>query len=378
MRIAVFTDDFYPSNSGGAYEQWEFCKNASELQHDVIVYTYRNNGQKRFEQKSGVEINRPIPGGIEQVPDYALLSVFLRSILSILLLIYAVYSLYSRDIDVIYSAPYSTYLVGKIISFLYRTPSLSYVSNSPSQDPDRSGTVKLLLEDFIFSYLLSNNVICRTETIREILKNDYGKDATIAYGFLSQDEVQDVNTDINREEDLPIDNSNEDIILINIGRAIPLKNQAAAIHILNELPNKYKLLIVGGGPALSDLRDQVDSLDLNDRVHLAGEVDHEKALEYLLLSDALAHTSETESGPIVLFEALALGCVAFSTPVGQAPHLNESNVYCEEIPHLTERISQSPIKELSQQSIHEGIIEKHSMEAFTKTVIARLSEVCNE
>jgi len=378
VNIAVFTDDFYPSTNGGAFEQWEFCKQAAKRSHNVVVFTYRRDGQKLVEQECGVKIFRPVPAGISSIPDYNIASIILRSLFSLGLLVFSIYKLRGKDIDVVYSAPYTTYFVGKVVGAVYGLPYVSFVSNSPSQDAERASKIKLGLEFIIFSRLLSDRVVCRTETIKEVLQYRYDKNAIVVHGFLSEDDIKRA---ISRDQTSIVDEldvGNDERLLINVGRAIPIKNQISAVQIVSELPQNYRLIIVGDGPSLPELEKAVAEHGLEDQITLTGRVEHEVALQLILASDALLHTSTTESGPIVLFEALSLGSLAFSTPVGRAPNLESDRVYCGTEQELAQIIKDVDIQYRSKHHVQKDALKQYSMSRYTDEVLEELESVVND
>lgn len=83
------------------------------------------------------------------------------------------------------------------------------------------------------------------------------------------------------------------------------KNHEYLLKIVKELPNKYKLLLIGNGPLKENLEKQVLDDQISDRVIFVGEVtDVEK---YLSASDIFILTSRFEGLPVVLIEAQASG-----------------------------------------------------------------------
>lgn len=374
MDIVVFSDDFYPSTNGGALEQWEFCKGSSRHGHNVTVFTYKREGQKSEEEERGVKIYRPVPAEIKAVANNGILSLILRSIFSVGLLIFSIYKLYGTNKDVVYCAPYTTYITGKTVAMLFDLPYVSFVSNSPSQGSDPPGKIKSVLEHILFSYLLSDDILCRTSTIKNVLKHKYNKKAKIVHGFLSEDDIKRA---ICQDNVSLVDQVNEgdDVVLINVGRAVPIKNQVGAIRVMNGLPENYQLIIVGDGPSLPKLNRTVAELGLEDRVTLVGEVEHDATLQLILASDALLHTSTTESGPIVLFEALALGSLAFSTPVGRAPNLDSDRVYCGTEDQLIDYIKTKNVRNRSEYTVQTDVLDRYSMERYTQEVLDFLYDI---
>ena len=90
----------------------------------------------------------------------------------------------------------------------------------------------------------------------------------------------------------------------------------AAARLVAERP-QLRWFVFGEGPLRAQLEREVHDRDLDGVVHLAGmrpDVDSE-----LAAADVVAITSNWESGPLVVLEALALGRPVVSTRVGLAP-----------------------------------------------------------
>jgi glycosyltransferase involved in cell wall biosynthesis len=108
---------------------------------------------------------------------------------------------------------------------------------------------------------------------------------------------------------------------------IPLKGQdvliEAAAQVLVVLPDVYFLLAGKARPQAESqsyaegLRRRVTDLGLTERVIFVGYQSDLAALLNAL--DVLVVASTTETGPLVLFDALACGVPVISTPVGWAP-----------------------------------------------------------
>ncbi len=119
-----------------------------------------------------------------------------------------------------------------------------------------------------------------------------------------------------------------------VGDIIPLKGQGvfleAARVVAEHWPDAF-FLVVGSPRAdpssqrySQELRVLAESLGLNRRVIFTG---HRSDIPAVLNAlDALVIASSTETGPLVLLEALACGVPVVSTPVGRAPELLEDGV----------------------------------------------------
>jgi len=112
----------------------------------------------------------------------------------------------------------------------------------------------------------------------------------------------------------------ENVFLVgHVGRLAPEKNLSflagAVAHFLLEKPSAYAL-VVGGGPSLSGMREDLQWPGLEERVHLAGVLHGLFLVSAYKAMDAFAFASLSETQGMVLTEAMAAGVpvVALSGP----------------------------------------------------------------
>ncbi len=95
-------------------------------------------------------------------------------------------------------------------------------------------------------------------------------------------------------------------LLINVGRLAHQKNQATLIKSLLHL-SEVHLILIGEGELRDDLQKQLAALQLEDRVHLLGEMKSLDVLALLSVSDVFVFPSLYEAMPMALVEAMSLG-----------------------------------------------------------------------
>jgi glycosyltransferase involved in cell wall biosynthesis len=121
-------------------------------------------------------------------------------------------------------------------------------------------------------------------------------------------------------------------LVVQIGRLARSKRNdlliGAAAHLAGR--NAPQVLFVGEGDLSQALQAQVNSAGLSDRVHFLGY--REDVAQILQAADVLALTSDKEGLPIVLLEAMALGCPIIATAVGEIPRVLRSGEYASLIP----------------------------------------------
>lgn len=116
----------------------------------------------------------------------------------------------------------------------------------------------------------------------------------------------------------------EGFIICAIGRFIPEKRFDLLIESIALLAGKnldFKLLIIGDGPELNAIQSQIDCLQLNRFVQLKGYLPN--PYPYIANADLILSTSDVEGYPLVILEALCLGCPVVATHSGGADEVLE-------------------------------------------------------
>lgn len=100
-------------------------------------------------------------------------------------------------------------------------------------------------------------------------------------------------------------------LLLFVGRLAHEKNIHFLIRVLRRVRNtipQARLVIAGEGPATGSLRRLVKALQLEEAVHIIGNIhDHERLLDCYRAADLFVFASRTETQGLVLLEAMALG-----------------------------------------------------------------------
>lgn len=117
--------------------------------------------------------------------------------------------------------------------------------------------------------------------------------------------------------------SDKEPIILNVGRLVREKGQHYLIEMMANLQSDdWKLVILGDGPLREPLQEQIDKLNLNDKVFLKGTVSNVE--EWLAKSSVFAFSSISEGFPNALVEAMASGlpCVSFDCDAGPRDIIN--------------------------------------------------------
>jgi glycosyltransferase involved in cell wall biosynthesis len=102
----------------------------------------------------------------------------------------------------------------------------------------------------------------------------------------------------------------ESVVAVSVGRLAREKSVALLVEAFAgaaEADPRLRLLLVGGGPAESGLRERAAAADLAGRVAITGRLPRDRALSLARGSDLFVFASRTETQGLVLAEALAAG-----------------------------------------------------------------------
>jgi glycosyltransferase involved in cell wall biosynthesis len=103
-----------------------------------------------------------------------------------------------------------------------------------------------------------------------------------------------------------------------------VKRPDEAVRVLAELPDSYRLVVLGDGEYRSVVERAVSECDVDGRVDLLGRRPHDDTLRTIAAADVLLVTSSVEAYPTVVFEALSLNTPVVSTPVGILPEIEHA------------------------------------------------------
>jgi len=170
----------------------------------------------------------------------------------------------------------------------------------------------------------TDRIVCVSSTVQRyaILQNPRipaGKYEVIPNGVdLERYHPRNNREDILARFEVPADK----FVVGSVSRLVQMKRTrdlvAAAPKILREDPNTH-FLIVGGGPAVVDLTNQVKELDLQESFTFTGTVTDTENIYPAL--DVFVQTSEREGFGLSLAEAMACGTAIIASNTGAVPEL---------------------------------------------------------
>jgi len=160
-----------------------------------------------------------------------------------------------------------------------------------------------------FNCLLSDRIITFLPDFASSLLKKYGGKTFSGSRFYVDTDSFKVERSLDSRENLVgyIGRFDEAKAVINFVKAIPL--------VLRESAG-VKVLVGGDGPQRCEIEKEIKDADLGDKVTMAGWVPHNKIPQYLNEIKLLVIPSHGETGPHIVFEAMACGTPVLATPVG--------------------------------------------------------------
>ncbi len=100
-----------------------------------------------------------------------------------------------------------------------------------------------------------------------------------------------------------------------------------AMRMLGGSNSPFRLLLVGAGPELDNLRAQVNEMGLADVVHMSGSIPHQQVPDYLRAMDVAvapyAPDADEYFSPVKLFEYMAMALPVIAARLGQVSEVIE-------------------------------------------------------
>jgi len=116
----------------------------------------------------------------------------------------------------------------------------------------------------------------------------------------------------------------EHFVIGAVANIRPVKNYPLLLHTMRRVAENYphvRLVCVGGGPQLEEMRALTHQLGLRDKVVFSGQVTDIRP--WVATFDAFALCSFKEGCPNALMQAMAMAVASMSSNVGEVPHLTD-------------------------------------------------------
>ncbi|WP_297424956.1 glycosyltransferase family 4 protein [Clostridium sp.] len=307
MKILITTDTYSPMINGVVTSVNNLYKELKLNGHEVRILTLSHTGSEKVE--NDVYYLKSIKIGV--YPDVRIINFLLHNKL--------IKEIIEWGPDIIHSqTEFSMMLVSKYISHKLNVPHihtyhtmyenyLNYLVGGRILNKNTSTKItKLILNSL-------NGVIAPTEKTRNALLN---------YGVSKPIYVVPTGIDLSRfKQKISLDDkqkimkelhiNNDDRIIAYIGRIGEEKNISEILMLLPNIIKKIKnikLLVVGGGPYLDNLKTLVKKQNIEGNVIFTGMINCEEVYKYYKLSEIFVTASTSETQGLTYIEALSSGC----------------------------------------------------------------------
>lgn len=322
MKIAMFTDSYYPRINGVTVSVHSFAEELSKLGHQVSIvcleYTEEQQKSTFFDENA----DEVLPFSVIRIPSTRLAFSKEDRAARIDKWLFVKHAMDKFKPEIIhinsewlvgyYGAIYSRH---RHIPFVFTFHTLweEYLANYLPHFP-RIGTRKIGREVVRFYLKRANLIIAPTKRIAEVVK-DYGIDREVhilptgipsSKLAFSEKQYNIIRDFLYRKFPVLRDSR----ILLFVGRIVKEKNPDFLFDVLKKVRERVSntvLLFVGGGPYLEELRKKSQDAGLVDSVFFTGYIDGSKLIYFYKVADVFTFPSKTETQGLVTIEAMLAG-----------------------------------------------------------------------
>lgn len=311
MNIGLFTDTYFPQNSGVATSV-KTLKEALEAQgHNVFIFTTTDPNVDKDTVEANIFRFSSVP-----FIGFSERRIAFRGLFE------AVKVAKEVNLDIVHTqTEFSMGLIGKHVARQLGIPAihtyhtmyedyLHYVLNGHLLRP-------VHVQQFTKSYLKNmDGVIAPSQRVAALLAR-YGVEIPmrviptgVDLDAISGPDKADLREKLGIAPDAQV--------IITLGRVAAEKKIDRILRVMPELLIEFPKLvfvIAGDGPDVDVLKEQVERLTLEDHVIFTGNIPHDQVASYYKMADFFVSASDTETQGLTYIEALGNGrkCVVYKT-----------------------------------------------------------------
>lgn len=303
VNIGLFTDTYFPQVSGVATSIKTLKDTLERKGHSVYIFTTTDP----HVDKNAIEPN------IFRFPSVPFVSFTDRRI-AVRGLFHAYHVAKELKLDIVHTqTEFSMGYIGKFVAKNLKIPCihtyhtmyedyLHYVLNGHLLKPYH---VKQFTKAYL--YHVTGVIAPSCRVINKL--NDYGVRAPIRIiptGIDLKKYAQPMQRDLRAKYHL----RKEQPVLLTVSRVAYEKKINVILDAMPQLVARYpdlQLFIVGDGPAMTSLQEQVQQLHMNNHVVFVGEVEHRFIADYYHMANLLVSASDSEAQGLTYIEAMATG-----------------------------------------------------------------------
>lgn len=290
--------------AGGAQKiVYQLAVNADRRLYSHLVCSWRDSGPYiGFLKEKGIEARTLMI----RRRSIILLPFFVFDIMRML---YGLLNLAkSRKVDIIHGHLPDSSMLAVLMGVILKKPSVITIHSSNIMPFNRQAPFRNRLRTSVirFAFRKANVLIAVGDDVRKGQKKLLGNDIPITTIFNSIDyekfAKQRNGGEIRKKMSIP----QESLVITCVGRLVVMKGHSYLLKAVAQLKKKFPsicLLLVGDGPLLPDLREEIERMGLDGVVRLLGR--RSDIPEILAASDLFVLPSFHEGIPLVVLEAMA-------------------------------------------------------------------------
>jgi len=328
MKILVLIHEFPPVGGGGGRAAQDICQGLVKRGHEVVVLTAHLEGLPRDEFVDGIRVQR-LPSLRREVfrADLKAMGGF---VLSGLWAGYRLIKQWQPDVlHVHFAVP-----AGALAWTLSKLTGVPYVmtvhlGDVPGGVPEKTGRwFKWVLPFTHPIWQDAKHVIAVSEFTRQLALKYYSCEIEVIPNGVDLAKLRPASITVNKPPRI-----------VFAGRMMAQKNPIQIVRTLAELKHlSWSCVMLGDGPLMADVRQEIDNQGLQDRFTLPGWVTPEDVLTWFDKSDILFMPSLSEGLPVVGVQALAKGLACVVSKIGGFMDIvvDGENGYLVDLSHISE------------------------------------------
>ena len=315
MNVVIFTDTYYPETNGIAVSAKILVDDLKANGHQVLVVTSIDSNKAPYKEGSVIYITFPEKGsrgffrtrGIYALTMLKHVKAFKPDVIhdetngQIGQL--GRYTAKLLDVPFVYTyhtfrEKYATYVDGSLFTRISRASERRYFQKMTN-----------ISTEFIAPSLKIKNYLRKTGVDKYINVIPTG----INPSWFEVDEAtkKDIKY-FQKKYELEDDTK----VVLCVGRLVKEKSVDLLLNsfkrYLDNYQEKVRLLIVGDGDQVDELKSLAEQLEIADKVTFTGKVNHEKIKSYYLMADVLASPSLSETQSMAILEAMAASTIVLA------------------------------------------------------------------
>jgi glycosyltransferase involved in cell wall biosynthesis len=286
------------------------------------------------------------------------------------------------ETDIVHTHLLYANILGSMVAHQAKVPVVCTLHSTQFQNGRRPRLLLTLLEDLCLCNF-ADRILAVGEKVAAAHRQHYpGRSVDVITNgipkpkFTSSQERERLRRELTGGEANPV--------VITVGRFTGAKgyeDMIQAFHLLRQSAPEPKLMMVGSGPKVATIKNQIEDLDLKQSVILTGE--REDVPQLLALSDVFASSSHREGLPLAVLEAMMAGLPVVATSVGDIPNVVTKETGVVVPPHRPELLAEAledllkdPKKRQTMgQAAYRRAMNEYSVDAWMKKHVALYREV---